>query len=497
MSAAVSSAAEMAAMGLLTAVLAPTLVVLTRDSPLWRRLRLPSPLILTGFILLHATITIGMTFPLPMAAMAAGRLTLLAGATLFWLPLLGPECCRISAAARCAYLYIGAPSLDLAAVVVIAHGDDVGGLSMIAAMLPIGFTGMALTWQWVTSEERAARAAEQAELRGVDAAGTAQRVTAPAPQASGATVPLARTTVPGTPTAPGGPRGRVPRAGLGPQSRPALRAEARPAVTRRGLQIALGILWLSATVLQAQPTMFTPQFTRQVLLPAAAGQPIALAGLIRAMAALVAAHPVLANVCFVMAQALIGAGVLHARTTRPALLASIAWAAGVWVAGEGLGGLAAGMGGVLAGAPGAALLYGLIAAAAMPSPGDRGRGLPPPRWLPACWAGLWLVLLLAGPWPGQTPGGWRTLALSVGLALAKAIAALGVLGPGPARDTALAVGGALAIAATLAAGLGGIASGYATDVGVGPPLLLLAAAVWESQRSRITAAAARPALSRS
>jgi hypothetical protein len=44
-------------------------------------------------------------------------------------------------------------------------------------------------------------------------------------------------------------------------------------ITRRGLQIALGILWLIEGAVQAQPFMFTKGLATAVIAPAGQGQP--------------------------------------------------------------------------------------------------------------------------------------------------------------------------------------------------------------------------------
>ena len=47
-----------------------------------------------------------------------------------------------------------------------------------------------------------------------------------------------------------------------------------PGTTRRGVQIALGVLWLLDAALQLQPFMFTADFARQVLAPSGQDQPV-------------------------------------------------------------------------------------------------------------------------------------------------------------------------------------------------------------------------------
>ena len=107
-------------------------------------------------------------------------------------------------------------------------------------------------------------------------------------------------------------------------------------------------------------------------------------------------HPALLNGLFASVQLALGFGLLFRRTARLAIVASIAWAAGVWYLGEGMGGLAGGTSSALNGAPGAAVLYLVLALAAWPESLDVGDGLKPPphlrppRWLLVVWAVLWV-----------------------------------------------------------------------------------------------------------
>jgi hypothetical protein len=160
-------------------------------------------------------------------------------------------------------------------------------------------------------------------------------------------------------------------------------------ITRRHLQISLGLLWLLDGVLQCQPFMFTRQFAHQVLASAGSGQPSVLAGLMHESVVLVSMHPALANGAFALVQLLLGLGLLTKRFSRVTLGLSVVWALSVWVVGEGLGGLATGAT-ILTGAPGAALLYAVIALLAWPARDTQSSS--PPSWLalPA-WCALWVV----------------------------------------------------------------------------------------------------------
>jgi hypothetical protein len=144
-------------------------------------------------------------------------------------------------------------------------------------------------------------------------------------------------------------------------------------ITRRHLQIALGLLWLIDGLLQAQPFMFTRGFATQVIAPAAQGQPGFVAAPVDWASTVIAAHPVAWNAAFAGVQLLVGVGLLVPRTARLALAASIAWALGVWYFGEGLSGLASGNASLITGAPGSALLLAVLAGAAWPSRNARAR----------------------------------------------------------------------------------------------------------------------------
>jgi hypothetical protein len=160
-------------------------------------------------------------------------------------------------------------------------------------------------------------------------------------------------------------------------------------VTRRGLQIVLGLLWLLDGVLQLQPFMFKRAFAQQLLEGVAAGQPGFVSGPVDWAARIVAAHPVAWDIPFGVVQLLIGIGLLIPRTARLTIALSLPWVLGVWYLGEGLGGLAGGTASLLTGLPGSVLVYGILSVAAWPRKGRSD--IPPARWLPLAWAGLWLL----------------------------------------------------------------------------------------------------------
>ena len=111
-------------------------------------------------------------------------------------------------------------------------------------------------------------------------------------------------------------------------------APARLRVTRRGIQIVLGLLWLLDGLLQFQRAMLTPKFAVEVIAPAGAGEPGFIAGPVGELVRIILHQPVMMDVAFGLIQLALGAGILYARTARRALAASVAWAVLVWYLGE-------------------------------------------------------------------------------------------------------------------------------------------------------------------
>jgi hypothetical protein len=151
---------------------------------------------------------------------------------------------------------------------------------------------------------------------------------------------------------------------------------------------ALALLWLFDAGLQLQPAMFTDAFVGSLVQPAAEGQPAPVAGAILFMAQALTPHIGLWNALLAATQALIGFGLLFESTSRAALLLSFAWSVPVWFFGEGLGGLLTGRASLLAGAPGAVLLYVLLGLVLWPREGDCQRAVD--RVGRAGWAALWI-----------------------------------------------------------------------------------------------------------
>jgi hypothetical protein len=272
-------------------------------------------------------------------------------------------------------------------------------------------------------------------------------------------------------------------------------------ISRRDLQVALGVLWVIDAALQAQSFMFTSGFATQGIAAAGEGQPGFVSIPVHWVSTVIAAHPVAWNLPFVGVQLLLGVGLLVPRTARLALAASIAWALGVWYFGEGLSGLASGHASAINGAPGSALLYALLAAAAWPHREGSREGLA--VWLPYAWAVVWVAAAIFQALPGQNSGSAVASALTGGANGAPAwLASLeNSAGALAAHNGALVVTLLVALEAFIGIGallratmlpavtiglaltlvfwvlgqdLGALYSGQATDPNTGPVLALMA-----------------------
>ncbi len=312
---------------------------------------------------------------------------------------------------------------------------------------------------------------------------------------------------------------------------------------RRGLQITLGVLWLADGAFQLQPFMFGRGFVNQILMPAYMGSPAGVTGPALAVTRLILHAPAAWNAAFAITQLLLGAGLLWRPAVRAALAGSVVWALAVWWFGEGLGGVLSGMASPLTGAPGAVILYALLAVLAWPiasstmqastmqaSTGQASTGQarteqadrrdvgPVAAGSPlgltgarVAWLVLWgsfayFILQAANRAPGAVrdtlaglaagePGwiaamdraiasaaGGHGLAISIGLAVVFVAAGLGVFWPATTRPALLlSVIVALAIW-VLGENFGEIATGQGTDPNTGLLLVALAAAFWPLTR---------------
>lgn len=282
-------------------------------------------------------------------------------------------------------------------------------------------------------------------------------------------------------------------------------------ITGRGIQIALGLLWLLDGILQFQPYMYSRRFIAETIEPMLSMQPALVAHSIHWAGQLAASDLTVWNTLFALVQCAIGLGLLYRPTVKPALALSFGWTLVVWWFGEGFGMLLMNMGSPFDGAPGAVLLYGVVGLLAWPARsgdarsaaasgplGDRG-GLAAWSAVWGCSALLWLEVLtrpvysISGglleasadsmPWLANLQRSLSTIlqgdgkpfaaiALVVSLAVAAGIWTRW-------RRGALALGVLLALLCwTLGQSLGGLTTGDATDPNSGPLLVLLAFAVW-------------------
>jgi hypothetical protein len=312
------------------------------------------------------------------------------------------------------------------------------------------------------------------------------------------------------------------------QSLAAGRAAPRPAAQqrlaslepRRALQLALGVLWLLDGMLQFQPSMFGRGFP-QMLAGSAAGNPAAVARPITWSATLIGHHEVALNAVFATVQLLLGLGIAWRPTVKLALGASVAWALSVWWLGEGLGGLLAGTASPVSGAPGAVILYALLAVLLWPADRDpsassvaartAGRRVALGSWL-VVWLGLAVLALLPASRAPQAISGtisdmasgepvWLAwidsrlasalaghgLPAAVVLAVVFGAVAFGIFLPARARRAVIVLAVTVAVVLWLAQGLGGMLTGSGTDPNSGPLLALLALAFWPLAVSAVPA----------
>ncbi len=280
---------------------------------------------------------------------------------------------------------------------------------------------------------------------------------------------------------------------------------------RRRLQLVLAGIWLLDALLQFQAVMFSRSFA-QMLAGTGPGNPAIIAGPVSWAARIIAANGTVTDALFAAIQLVIALGIAWRPTVRPALAASIGWAVAVWWLGEGLGGVLNGTGSPVNGAPGAVILYALLAVLLWPAaPGRPGPFAAAGATGAAAARVLWLVLwgslaalallpatrapkafgaMVAGLVAGQ-PGWLAGLDRRLGAFLAgHGPAAAGVLAAVlavvavsawlPARLARAGVALAVAAAAFLwvCQGLGGILTGAGTDPNSGLLLALIAVAFW-------------------
>ncbi len=287
---------------------------------------------------------------------------------------------------------------------------------------------------------------------------------------------------------------------------------------RRRVQSILAAFWIIDALLQLQPSNFTPDLVFGTILGNAENQPQPISGSIIDATHLLGPHVVQLNLAIIVIQLAIGAGLLWPRSVKPALACSIIWASGVWWLGEGFGGLFSGEGTLLVGAPGAALLYALLALVAWPRDGPgaetvAGAGVLGDRLTRGAWAVLWVggAVLRVVPfwfppvyalradlrlgldeeprWIFHLNEALSHAAASAGLWLVIAIALLeATIGIGVLRSRhrrAFLTAGMVVAAIYWVVGqqFAGLFTGGATDLNTGPLLILLGVSLWPLPRA--------------
>ena len=281
-------------------------------------------------------------------------------------------------------------------------------------------------------------------------------------------------------------------------------------ISRRHIQIALGLLWVLDGALQLQPYMYTKGFLTEIIGPTISGQPSAIASSMTWVVHLAGHHLVLFNTLFALIQVAVGVGLLVPRTVKPALAASFAWGLGVWWFGEGFGQLLTGTS-PLTGAPGAVILYVLIGALVWPT--ERPAGPSAVASGPfgelggkVVWVVIWLGMTALWLLPenrsadgihsdlsgvasatGGGLGGFigavgrdttgKGTAIAIALAVASAVIGVGVL----TRHRVDVLGGGAVISLAywvLGQAFGGVTTGRATDPNAGLLFVLLALALF-------------------
>lgn len=312
----------------------------------------------------------------------------------------------------------------------------------------------------------------------------------------------------------------------------------RRLLTQRRLQVVLGLIWLLDAGLQFQPYMFSRGFVADFLAMNDMFQPHVIAVAIEKITEFLLPHAAAWNVLFATTQLAVGVGLLFRRTVKPALLLSFAWVLGVWVVGEGLGGLLTPiMGSPLAGFPGPVLIYGLVGLVLWPtrrleretvaSAGPLGA-----HGTRVLWAALWFGMSIEQlrPAPGLSPSSVMTVIVSMNepgeptwlvhldkvattaissigsplvLVLALVEVTIGVLVL-RGHQVRAALWAAIVLSAlfwVVGQDFGGILAGHATDPSAGPLYVLLAFSLYplgtnrQESRKMCTAYVARSAAS--
>jgi hypothetical protein len=275
--------------------------------------------------------------------------------------------------------------------------------------------------------------------------------------------------------------------------------------TARVGQIALGVFWLTDGILNLQPYL-QHHLAGGVIDPKADGQPAIIGHTITWVGGVVAPHQPIFALAAALIHISIGLGLLMPRTVKPALLLSFCFAATVWLFGEGLGGLFTGVApDPLTGVLGPAPLYVIAGLLVWPRSGGSQPefGLLGEIGARAVWAALWLGAAAEWLFPSNASAdavhamlttapsgaGWLTSLESTAaglvghtgstaalvLAVISAEIGLSVLW---ARGVRIALFTSMLVSVLgwfLVEGMGGLFTGQATDIGMAPLMILIAA----------------------
>lgn len=299
---------------------------------------------------------------------------------------------------------------------------------------------------------------------------------------------------------------------------------------RRALQLVLATIWLIDGVLQLQSFFFTKSFGLQMISGMSQGNPSVVARPIAWSGTTIGHHAVLTDTFFALAQIAIAVAIAWMPTVKIGLGMSIAWAVGVWWVGEGLGGVLNGTANPVNGAPGAVIIYALLAVLLWPADrADQKASFIAARTLGAPIAkALWFVLwgslsyfvvlganrssrglynLISTEANGEP--GWvawidrhaanlvdhRGLVVTMTLSALLAIVAVGTYLPKSLANATVALAVAMALTFWIVGeNFGALFTNGATDVNSGPLLVLLGVSYWRLH-PRAEPSAAQPALS--
>lgn len=283
----------------------------------------------------------------------------------------------------------------------------------------------------------------------------------------------------------------------------------------RRLRLALAAVWLFDAALQFQPFMFSKAFG-QTLAASAQGNPAIIADPITWSAGIIERQPTATNAAFATIQLLLAIGIAWRPTVKITLAASVIWSISVWWLGEGLGGVLSGSATPWTGAPGAVIIYALLAVLLWPADRDtsasfvagRTLGRVPARVL---WLLLWgsmayfavqaastapqgmhdMLSAMASGEPGWIASidHWAAALVaqhgqqdSAFLAVIFQVIAVGIFLPArAARIAVILAGAAAAVIWVVGENFGAIFTGSATDPNSGLLLALLAFAYWPSK----------------